>query len=69
VPSPSLPLAGSRCGADRGIGESEIAGGPVYDVLVAATAIDIKMALRIARVFGLPLDDVFQYPDFPEVTT
>jgi len=27
------------------------------------------MALRIARVFGVPLDDVFQYPDSPEVTT
>jgi putative transcriptional regulator len=28
-----------------------------------------EMALRIARVFGVPLDDVFQYPDSPEVTT
>jgi putative transcriptional regulator len=29
----------------------------------------LEMALRIARVFGVPLDDVFQYPDSPEVTT
>jgi putative transcriptional regulator len=28
-----------------------------------------EVALRIARVFGVPLDDVFQYPDSPEVTT
>jgi putative transcriptional regulator len=26
----------------------------------------LEMAFRIARVFGVPLDDVFQYPDFPE---
>lgn len=24
----------------------------------------LEMAFRIARVFGVPLDDVFQYPDF-----
>ena len=23
----------------------------------------LEMAFRIARVFGVPLDDVFQYPD------
>jgi len=27
------------------------------------------MAFRIALVFGVPLDDVFRYPDSPEVTT
>lgn len=27
----------------------------------------LEMAFRIARVFGVPLDDVFQYPDTPEV--
>jgi len=26
----------------------------------------LEMAFRIARVFGVPLDDVFQYPDLPE---
>ncbi|MBE1490423.1 helix-turn-helix transcriptional regulator [Plantactinospora soyae] len=26
----------------------------------------LEMAFRIARVFGVPLDDVFQYPDPPE---
>jgi putative transcriptional regulator len=26
----------------------------------------LEMAFRIARVFGVPLDDVFQYPDSPE---
>jgi putative transcriptional regulator len=26
----------------------------------------LEMAFRIARVFGAPLDDVFQYPDSPE---
>ena len=26
----------------------------------------LEMAFRIARVFGVPLDDVFQYPDAPE---
>lgn len=25
----------------------------------------LEMAFRIARVFGVPLDDVFQYPDLP----
>ena len=29
----------------------------------------LEMAFRIARVFGVPLDDVFQYPDSPEETT
>jgi putative transcriptional regulator len=29
----------------------------------------LEMAFRIARVFGVPLDDVFQYPDSPEVTS
>jgi putative transcriptional regulator len=29
----------------------------------------LEMAFRIARVFGVPLDDVFQYPDFTEETT
>lgn len=29
----------------------------------------LEMAFRIARVFGAPLDDVFQYPDSPEETT
>jgi putative transcriptional regulator len=24
---------------------------------------DLEMAFQIARVFGVPLDDVFQYPD------
>ncbi|GLW23571.1 helix-turn-helix transcriptional regulator [Microbispora triticiradicis] len=28
----------------------------------------LEMAFRIARVFGVPLDDVFQYPDLPEET-
>ncbi|MET9067949.1 helix-turn-helix transcriptional regulator [Streptosporangium sandarakinum] len=28
----------------------------------------LEMAFRIARVFGAPLDDVFQYPDPPEGT-
>jgi DNA-binding XRE family transcriptional regulator len=28
-----------------------------------------EMAFRIAHVFGVPLDDVFQDPDSPEVTT
>jgi putative transcriptional regulator len=28
----------------------------------------LEMAFRIARVFGVPLDDVFQYPDSPEAT-
>jgi putative transcriptional regulator len=28
----------------------------------------LEMAWRIARVFGVPLDDVFQYPNSPEVT-
>nr|WP_281247271.1 helix-turn-helix transcriptional regulator [Micromonospora pattaloongensis] len=27
----------------------------------------LEMAFRIARVFGVPLDDVFQYPDSAEV--
>jgi putative transcriptional regulator len=26
----------------------------------------LEMAFRIARVFGVPLDDVFQFPDPPE---
>jgi len=26
----------------------------------------LEMAFRIARVFGVGLDDVFQYPDAPE---
>nr|WP_281390602.1 helix-turn-helix transcriptional regulator [Sphaerisporangium rubeum] len=26
----------------------------------------LEMAFRIARVFGVPLDDVFQYPESPE---
>ncbi|GAA2270830.1 helix-turn-helix transcriptional regulator [Nonomuraea roseoviolacea subsp. roseoviolacea] len=26
----------------------------------------LEMAFLIARVFGVPLDDVFQYPDPPE---
>nr|WP_312888170.1 helix-turn-helix transcriptional regulator [Nonomuraea rhodomycinica] len=26
----------------------------------------LEMAFRIARVFGVPLDDVFQYPDLAE---
>ncbi|MGW4640109.1 helix-turn-helix transcriptional regulator [Sphaerisporangium sp. NPDC004334] len=29
----------------------------------------LEMAFRIARVFGVPLDDVFQYPDSPEETS
>lgn len=29
----------------------------------------LEMAFRIARVFGVPLDDVFQYPDPVEETT
>lgn len=29
----------------------------------------LEMAFKIARVFGVPLDDVFQYPDQPEETT
>ncbi|MFF4777029.1 helix-turn-helix transcriptional regulator [Microtetraspora fusca] len=29
----------------------------------------LEMAFRIARAFGVPLDDVFQYPDLPEETT
>jgi putative transcriptional regulator len=29
----------------------------------------LEMAFRIARVFGVPLDDVFQYPDSAEETT
>jgi putative transcriptional regulator len=29
----------------------------------------LEMAFRIARVFGVPLDDVFQYPDSNEETT
>jgi putative transcriptional regulator len=28
----------------------------------------LEMAFRIARVFRVPLDDVFQYPDDPEET-
>ncbi|GAA4203907.1 helix-turn-helix transcriptional regulator [Microbispora sp. NBC_01189] len=28
----------------------------------------LEMAFRIARVFGVPLDDVFQYPESPEET-
>jgi putative transcriptional regulator len=27
----------------------------------------LEMAFRIARVFGVQLDEVFQYPDGPEV--
>lgn len=26
----------------------------------------LELAFQIARVFGVPLDDVFQYPDDPE---
>jgi putative transcriptional regulator len=26
----------------------------------------LETAFRIARVFGVPLDDVFQYPDSPQ---
>lgn len=29
----------------------------------------LEMAFRIAKVFGVPLDDVFQYPDPTEETT
>jgi putative transcriptional regulator len=29
----------------------------------------LEMAFRIAHVFEVPLDDVFQYPNSPEVTT
>ncbi|MER6948073.1 helix-turn-helix transcriptional regulator [Nonomuraea sp. NPDC000554] len=29
----------------------------------------LEMAFRIARVFGVPLDDVFQYPDPSGETT
>ena len=29
----------------------------------------LEMAFRIARVFGVPLDDVFQYPDSAEERT
>ncbi|MEU8251816.1 helix-turn-helix transcriptional regulator [Nonomuraea sp. NPDC048916] len=28
----------------------------------------LEMAFQIARVFGVPLDDVFQYPDSQEET-
>ncbi|MEO3811060.1 helix-turn-helix transcriptional regulator [Sphaerisporangium sp. B11E5] len=28
----------------------------------------LEMAFRIARVFGVPLDDVFQYPEEEEKT-
>lgn len=28
----------------------------------------LEMAFRIAKVFGVPLDEVFQYPDMPEET-
>jgi putative transcriptional regulator len=28
----------------------------------------LEIAFRIAKVFGVPLDDVFQYPDLPEET-
>ncbi len=27
----------------------------------------LEMAFRIARVFGVQLDEVFQYPDSPEI--
>nr|WP_239082661.1 helix-turn-helix transcriptional regulator [Actinoplanes teichomyceticus] len=26
----------------------------------------LEVAFRVARVFGVPLDDVFQYPETPE---
>ena len=29
----------------------------------------LEMAFQIARVFGVPLDDVFQYPDHEEETS
>ncbi|GGL00337.1 transcriptional regulator [Sphaerisporangium melleum] len=29
----------------------------------------LEMAFLIAKVFGVPLDEVFQYPDSPEETT
>lgn len=29
----------------------------------------LEMAFRIAQVFGVPLDEVFQYPNSPEGTT
>ncbi|MFC4534450.1 helix-turn-helix transcriptional regulator [Sphaerisporangium dianthi] len=29
----------------------------------------LEMAFQIARVFGVPLDDVFQYPDSAEETS
>lgn len=29
----------------------------------------LEMAFRIARVFGVALDDVFSYPDDPSATT
>ncbi len=29
----------------------------------------LEMAFRIARVLGVRIDDVFQYPDSPEETT
>jgi putative transcriptional regulator len=29
----------------------------------------LEMAFRIARVFGIPLDDAFHYPDSPEGST
>lgn len=29
----------------------------------------LEMAFRIARVLGVPLDEVFQYPDSPDETT
>ncbi|MFC7383533.1 helix-turn-helix transcriptional regulator [Sphaerisporangium rhizosphaerae] len=29
----------------------------------------LEMAFLIARAFGVPLDDVFQYPDSPEETS
>ena len=29
----------------------------------------LEVAFQIARVFGVPLDDVFQYPDAMEETT
>ncbi len=47
---------------------SGLIGQPANTVSAAAYLL-VGGWLRIARVFGVPLEDVFQYPDSPEETT
>ena len=57
---PLLPMCAERIGATRQT---------VIAIEQGRYSPALEMAFRIAHVFGVPLDDVSQYPDSPEVRT